>query len=97
MISYPTKKLFAYFCIRKCKRRREKLLDFWLRHPNPDPAEKVEIITSLYNKLGIHQQAKTMMENYYTDAMDLLAAVEVSIDAKKPLYELAEKLLDRNH
>lgn len=38
-----------------------------------------------------------MMENYYTDAMDLLAAVEVSIDAKKPLYELAEKLLDRNH
>jgi len=83
--------------LEKATGEEKKLLDFWLHHPNADPAKKVEIITSLYNKLGIHQQAKRMMENYYTDAMDLLAAVEVSIDAKKPLYELAEKLLDRNH
>jgi len=38
-----------------------------------------------------------MMENYYTDAMDLLAAVEVSTDAKKTLYELAGKLLNREN
>ncbi len=81
--------------LEKATGEERKLFEFWLHHPNPDPTEKVEMITSLYNKLGVHQQAKTLMENYYHDAMDLLAAIEVSPEAKKPLYSLAEKLLNR--
>ncbi|MDZ4758814.1 MAG: polyprenyl synthetase family protein [Bacteroidota bacterium] len=74
----------------------KKLLDFWLTHPNPEPRDKVKAITELYNKLGIAAQAKNMMENYYNDAMDLLAAVEVNPEAKQPLYKLAQQLLNRN-
>lgn len=83
--------------LEKATGEERKLLEFWLHHPNPDPTEKIEMITTLYNNLGIHLQAQNLMESYYHDAMDIMAAVEVSNEAKKPLYSLAEKLLNRNY
>ena len=59
------------------------------------PAEKIEAVTEIYNQLNIRNVCENKMREYYTLAMESLAAVAVAEDRKKELKNLVKLLMYR--
>lgn len=75
------------------KQREE--LNCWLKDVNSQPAEKIEAVTGIYNLLNIRNVCENKMLEYYTLAMESLAAVAVAEESKKELKNLAKLLMYR--
>ena len=70
-------------------------LERWIKAERFDRAEKVAAVTNIYNKLGIDLMAKAKMEDYYQQALQAMAKVNVSDDKKAPLLAYAAKMMKR--
>ncbi len=57
--------------------------------------EKVTAVTTLYNEIGIKALCEEKINQYYTEALDALTAVNVDALRKSELLNLAEKLMYR--
>lgn len=68
----------------------------WLSHPNPDPENKIQSVTSIYNQLGVKKICEDTMSVYYEKAIAFLEKVSVESYKKQELRKLAEKLMFRN-
>jgi geranylgeranyl diphosphate synthase type II len=64
---------------------------------NTDYLEKVDCITSLYNKYKIREIAVTQMMLHQDIAFKALAQVSVREDKKSEIENLAKSLIDRDH
>lgn len=60
-------------------------------------SEKVENVTAIFDSLGIKEDAELEKERFYNKAIKELDALEISEEKKKPLYEFASKLMQREH
>lgn len=67
----------------------------WLEKKEFDPNQKIEAITRIYKETGVKELAERMMDSYFSRAMNILDMLKVDDDCKKPLRELAAKMLTR--
>lgn len=62
---------------------------------NFSTSRKIEAVTEIYNQLNIRNVCENKMREYYTLAMESLAAVAVAEDRKKELKNLVKLLMYR--
>jgi geranylgeranyl diphosphate synthase type II len=60
-----------------------------------DPDEKVEAVTSIYNKLGIKEEATKEIGNFYQIALSKLDKINLDIDKESSLSAFADSLMIR--
>jgi len=72
-------------------------LDSWLNKSDLPSNDKVNIITSIYNSLGVRKLAEAEMENYVRKALNALDNIRVENSNKELLRGFAEQLLIREH
>jgi geranylgeranyl diphosphate synthase type II len=70
-------------------------LQFWLNHPNPDPAEKIKAITQLYTLLSIDKQTSIEIQSYFDQAFELMSNLDISEQGKLSLQNFMAGLVDR--
>ncbi len=73
--------------------QRKQLLEFY-SSPAGSPG-KIEGVLAIYHALEVRKKAKEMMEAYHQNALKDLEQIEVSSEAKEPLFELAKMLMER--
>ncbi len=71
-------------------------LEEWINKTNYQPQEKIDAVTSIYNKLGIKEKTKDMVHSYYLKGMECLSRINCTEDRKQELKLLAEMLLSRD-
>lgn len=67
----------------------------WIGKKDFDRQKKVAAVTAIYDKLHIADMARHKMEEYYVEALDALAEVNVPEDKKSALRSFAAKLMKR--
>lgn len=70
-------------------------LDRWLTVESYVSSEKIKAVTELYNEIGIRVVCESKMREYYTRAMDSLAAVSLMEEKKRALKDLMKHLMYR--
>ena len=88
----------TYMLIKALNRADEKQhaeLNRWLNAEAFQPSEKIEAVTEIYNQLNIRNICESKMREYYTFAMESMAAVAVAEDRKKELKNLVKLLMYR--
>ncbi|MBX9190191.1 polyprenyl synthetase family protein [Bacteroides sp. K03] len=70
-------------------------LNTWITAEDFVPEQKIAAVTGIYDKIGIKGICKNKMREYYTRAMESLAAVTVAEERKKELKNLMEHLMYR--
>ena len=81
----------------KAEGKDKETLVKWIATPvtQKNRGQKVAAVTSIYNKLGIDLMAKAKMEEYYEQALQALAEVNVPDDKKEALLSFAAKMMKR--
>ena len=59
------------------------------------PEEKVAAVTALYDKIGIRGLCDEKIRSYFGMAREVLGQVSLPEERKKPLWDMAQSLLDR--
>jgi geranylgeranyl diphosphate synthase type II len=72
-------------------------LNDWLQRKEFDPAEKVEAVKRIFEKLDIRGRTQQEIDRYFYRASAALQTIPVSDDAKAPLQKLSEQLMVREH
>lgn len=72
-------------------------LSHWLSATDYDPAEKIAAVTALYNRLGVGELCLQQVDLYSRRAIEALQQISVPEEAKQPLYDLARRLIKRDH
>lgn len=70
-------------------------LNKWLEMREFNRAEKVNAVTSIYDKLGLKEKTEKMMDNYYNKAIECLNVIQSDSKALKILHNLAKSLMSR--
>lgn len=68
----------------------------WIEKADSNPQEKIQAVTSLYNKLGIDKLALQKIEFYYNEAISTLNEINVPEERKYALRAYADMMLKRN-
>lgn len=78
-------------------RIRSRLLQLkhWITVTDFDPAEKIEAVTGLYNRIGVKLLCENKMSEYNNKALESLAAVNVTAERKRELDKLIKELMYR--
>ena len=56
----------------------------------------LQLVTSIYNKLGIKELCKNKIRSYYNEAHDLLNNISFLEDKKKVLWDYVASMIDRS-
>lgn len=70
-------------------------LKHWITVTDFDPAEKIEAVTGLYNRIGVKLLCENKMSEYNNKALESLAAVNVTAEKKRELDKLIKELMYR--
>ena len=70
-------------------------LKHWITVTDFDPAEKIEAVTGLYNRIGVKLLCENKMSEYNNKALESLAAVNVTAERKRELDKLIKELMYR--
>jgi len=90
------KKTFLYLkALELANDEQSKQLRHYFSSTNFDTKEKFDAVLSIYNALNIGEHTKSEMQKYQDIAMNALAQISISDEAKQPLKNLAEGLLTR--
>lgn len=72
-------------------------LSHWLSATEYDPAEKIVVVTALYNRVGAGELCLQQVDAYSRRAIEALREIALPEAAKQPLYDLATSLMKRDH
>jgi geranylgeranyl diphosphate synthase type II len=72
-----------------------QLLINWLKKPDFDRKEKIDVIKNIYNKLNIKQLVLSRIKFFYDQAMMNLQDLKVEPDRKSELFNFSGHLLTR--
>jgi len=89
----------TYMLINACNRaddRQRAELEQWLTARQFDRQEKVAAVTRLHDEIGIRQLCEQKINNYFQQARQTLAEVELPADRKQALSAYMDELLHRN-
>lgn len=76
--------------------RHDELLG-WIQQKEFDPGKKVAAVKAIYEELGLKQICEEEIQNYYTEALNSLAAITVEQTRKTNLLILAKSIMSREH
>lgn len=88
----------TYLLIHAIKLAKDQIkdeLNYWLTINNQEDNQKIQAVTSIYNKLGVKRICEEKMYFFYESAIANLEKVSVSDTNKQELRNLAEKLMLR--
>lgn len=68
----------------------------WIGNDSCEPSQKIRAVTDLYSKLGVRQDAETLMDACYEKAMKCLEGINVPAERKAVLLSLTKKLVNRS-
>lgn len=71
-------------------------LNRWLADTSSPKLEKIQAVTTLYEKLGLKDLARNAIVNYSHNALDLLHETKMSYDAYKVFDGIINRLVDRD-
>lgn len=71
-------------------------LQEWLKAEDYVPAQKIEAVTAIYNKVGLQNICRDKINEYYHEGMRLLKEVNVEEEYKKNLSDFVMSLMERN-
>ena len=71
------------------KKRLKELL-------NSNPSDKVEQVLAIFKNCGVDAWARELKDMYLKNAFDHLEDIAVLSERKKPLFELAHYLIERD-
>ena len=74
---------------------QRKELQKWIDAKDPDRQEKVSAVTRIYDEIGIRQLCEKKMDEYYNEALQYLAKVNVGEDRKTELKAYAAEMMKR--
>ena len=70
-------------------------LNKWINKKKFNHAEKIAVIRSIYDEIGVNEFAKYMIDYYYKEGQKYLAKVNVPINRKLPLETYIEEMMKR--
>ena len=88
----------TYMLINALNRSNEeqrKELQKWIDAKNPDRQEKVSAVTRIYDEIGIRQLCEKKMDEYYNEALQYLAKINVDEDRKTEFKAYAAEMMKR--
>lgn len=76
---------------------QRKELESWVAKTDYNESDKIEAVTSLYNRLGIRELCTDRINRYFEEAKELLAKVSLPETAKEALWDFSANLINRKH
>jgi geranylgeranyl diphosphate synthase type II len=70
-------------------------LNHWLLKPDFDPVQKIAAITAIYDKTGVSEATRNLMQRYHEKALIALGKVAVDANQKKTLIAFAGEVMER--
>lgn len=70
-------------------------LDAWLSATEYNPAEKIEAVTRIYNKIGVGRRCEEKIEAFYAEGLALLDGMALPAERKENLKQFACSLMNR--
>ena len=64
---------------------QRKRLQQWVNAENPDPRQKIEAVTQIYNEIGISQLAEQKIKHYFNESRKYLEAINLPKERKLEL------------
>ncbi len=72
-------------------------LRFWINSTSFNPEEKVEVVKSIYNELGIEELTLNKMNDFFEKGFNGLNKISLDEEKKKPLIEFTNYLINREN
>ena len=76
---------------------QRKRLQQWVKAENPDPRQKIEAVTQIYNEIGISQLAEQKIKHYFNESRKYLEAINLPKERKLELEAYTDKMMKRNY
>lgn len=76
---------------------QRKRLQQWVNAENPDPRQKIEAVTQIYNEIGISQLAEQKIKHYFNESRKYLEAINLPKERKLELEAYTDKMMKRNY
>ena len=76
---------------------QRKRLQQWVNTENPDPRQKIEAVTQIYNEIGISQLAEQKIKHYFNESRKYLEAINLPKERKLELEAYTDKMMKRNY
>ena len=76
---------------------QRKRLQQWVNAENPDPRQKIEAVTQIYNEIGISQLAEQKIKHYFNESRKYLEAINLPKERKSELEAYTDKMMKRNY
>ena len=76
---------------------QRKRLQQWVNAENPDPRQKIEAVTQIYNEIGISQLAEQKIKHYFNESRKYLEAINLPNERKLELEAYTDKMMKRNY
>ena len=73
---------------------REELLQ-WLTAKQFDPAEKIRVVTDIYNRLGVADDVMALIDKYFERSKGLFDEVSLPYDRKREVWRFVSSLIGR--
>ncbi|MBQ8453919.1 MAG: polyprenyl synthetase family protein [Bacteroidaceae bacterium] len=70
-------------------------LQKWIDSKDCNPEEKIQAVTAIYTRTGVHRMAKERMDTYYKEANTCLDKVSLPEERKQMLRQIAVELMGR--
>lgn len=81
--------------LRRAEGEQKAQLEHWIARKDFDAAEKIAVVTNIYNVLGLKELSEAKMQTYYAEGMKNLAALSVSEERLAVLKEVTSRLMFR--
>jgi geranylgeranyl diphosphate synthase type II len=92
------KKTFLYLkSLELAKGNDLKTLQKYFAHTDFDVTEKYETVKSIFEKLNLQEITETLMNQYFSEAQDYLASIDLPNENKEFLVSLTEDIMQRDH
>ena len=76
---------------------QRKRLQQWVNAENPDPRQKIEAVTQIYNEIGISQLAEQKIKHYFNESRRYLETINLPKERKLELEAYTDKMMKRNY
>lgn len=81
--------------LRRAEGEQKAQLEHWMARKDFEAAEKIAVVTNIYNVLGLKELSEAKMQTYYAEGMKNLAALSVSEERLAVLKEVTSRLMFR--
>lgn len=81
--------------LRRAEGEQKAQLEHWIARKDFDAAEKIAVVTNIYNVLGLKELSEAKMQTYYAEGMKNLAALSVPEERLAVLKEVTSRLMFR--